>query len=67
MRNANLKNTILENKPQDNPVADIFHQLQLGLRFLERFNRIADLQTLDLFAQLPDLESSFFIHCQVFA
>ena len=66
MRNSHLKNTVLKNKPEDDPVADIFHQLQLGLGFLERFNWLADLQTLNLFAQLPDFESNIFICCQVF-
>ena len=62
-RNAKLINPFLENKPEDHPVADIFHQLQLGLRFLQSFNRLAALQPLNLFAQLPDFESSIFICC----
>ena len=66
-RNAKLINPFLENKPEDHPVADIFHQLQLGLRFLQSFNRLAALQPLNLFAQLPDFESSIFICCKVFS
>ena len=64
----NLKNTVLKNKPEDDPVSDAFHELQLGLGFLQGFNWLAAvLQVLNLFAQLPDFESDFFICCKLFS